>query len=77
MLKKKKKRKFLLHELVSSETVGSRTLVERALDEESEMRALYHPQGVRSLPWASVCLRIVHAGSYSSEAQSLRVFLTP
>lgn len=48
MLKKKKKRKFLLHELVSSETVGSRTLVERALDEESEMRALYHPQGVRS-----------------------------
>ena len=73
---KKKKRKVLLHELVPSETVQSRTLVERALDEESEMRAGYHPQGVQPLPWASVCLSIVYAGSYGSEAQTVSKFFS-
>ena len=28
--------------------------MERALDEESEMQAVYHLQGVQPLPWASV-----------------------
>ena len=73
---KKKKRKFLLYELVSSETVQSRTLVERALDEESEMQAVYHLQGVQPLPWASVCLSIVYAGSYGSEAQRVSKFFS-
>ena len=82
MLKKKKKReiereKFLLHELVSSETVWSRTLVERALDEESEMWALYHLWRVPSFPWASVSSSVMYAGAFCSKVQSLQFLLTP
>ena len=49
--------------------------MERALDEESEMRAV-HFQGVQPLPWASVCLSIVYAGSYGSEAQRVSKFFS-
>lgn len=67
----------MLHELVSSETVRSRTLVERALDEESEMWALYPPRGVPSLPWASVSSSVVYAGSFCSKYRVFNVFSRP
>lgn len=55
----------------------SRSLVERALDEESKMWALYHLQRVPSFPWASVSSSVMYAGSFCSKVQSLQFLLMP